>query len=69
MKAKPRINGELSNGKKKTFHFYISCKLYDSLIQESVERDLNISRVVEDKLTKYDEIKFIILKNRGDEKK
>ena len=69
IKAKPRMNGELSNNKKSTRHFYIKNSTYDQLIRESAEKDIPISKLLEEKLQLLDKIKIEILKyNSGDNK-
>jgi len=63
-KAKPRNqNSELSNGKKCTRHFYLSNTVYDDLIRESADKDIPISKLLEDKLAVLEKIKVEILKH------
>ena len=66
MKAKKRNQeNSLSNGKKVTRHFYINNSLYDSMIEESNELGINVSRLLEHKLESLKQIKFLILKREN----
>jgi len=63
MKAKRRnSSSNLSDNKKVTRHFYINNSIYDSLLYESGEKNIPISRLLEHKLELLDKIKFEILR-------
>jgi len=63
MQAKKRNgNSNLSQNKRVTRHFYIPNNIYDNLIKESENKDIPVSRLLEQKLQLLDKIKFEILR-------
>ena len=53
----------LSNGKKRTFHFYLPICLVDNLLSESEKKDVPVSKILQQKLQVLNKIKMEVLKD------